>query len=98
VVVFLYKIEECDKMNEPVLMKCGHTANAEYDNGKPCCLICSPKREAYEVVDDKPDLTGRKAKCTDCGEIVDSNWNLPFFEYCPDKEYDRFYSGCWGWD
>lgn len=85
-------------MNEPVLMKCGHTANAEYDNGKPCCLICSPRREAYEVVDDKPDLTGRKAKCTDCGEIVDSNWNLPFFEYCPDKEYDRFYSGCWGWD
>lgn len=85
-------------MNEPVLMKCGHTANAEYDNGKPCCLICSPKREAYEVVDEKPNLTGRKAKCTDCGEIVDSNWNLPFFEYCPDKEYDRFYSGCWGWD
>ena len=85
-------------MNEPVLMKCGHTANAEYDDGKPCCLICSPKREAYEVVDDKPDLTGRKAKCTDCGEIVDSNWNLPFFEYCPDKKYDRFYSGCWGWD
>lgn len=85
-------------MNEPVLMKCGHTANAEYDNGKPCCLICSPKREAYEVVGDKPNLTGRKAKCTDCGEIVDSNWNLPFFEYCPDKEYDRFYSGCWGWD
>lgn len=85
-------------MNEPVLMKCGHTANAEYDDGKPCCLICSPKREAYEVVDDKPDLTGRKAKCTDCGEIVDSNLNLPFFEYCPDKEYDRFYSGCWGWD
>lgn len=85
-------------MSEPVLMKCGHTANAEYDDGKPCCLICSPKREAYEVVDEKPDLTGRKAKCTDCGEIVDSNWNLPFFEYCPDKEYDRFYSGCWGWD
>lgn len=85
-------------MNEPVLMKCGHTANAEYDNGKPCCLICSPKREAYEVVDKKPNLTGRKAKCTDCGEIADSNWNLPFFEYCPDKEYDRFYSGCWGWD
>lgn len=85
-------------MNEPVLMKCGHTANAEYDDGKPCCLICSPKREAYEVVDEKPDLIGRKAKCTDCGEIVDSNWNLPFFEYCPDKEYDRFYSGCWGWD
>lgn len=85
-------------MNEPVLMKCGHTANAEYDDGKPCCLICSPKREAYEVVDNKPNLTGRKAKCTDCGEIVDSNWNLPFFEYCPDKEYDRFYSGCWGWD
>lgn len=86
-------------MNEQIyLMKCGHTANAEYDDGKPCCLICSPKKEAYEIVDEKPDLTGRKAKCTDCGEIVDSNWNLPFFEYCPDKEFDRFYSGCWGWD
>ena len=85
-------------MNEPVLMKCGHTANAEYDDGKPCCLICSPKREAYEVVDGKPNLAGRKAKCTDCGKITDSRWDLPFFEYCPDKEFDRFYSGCQGWD
>lgn len=23
---------------------------------------------------------------------------LPFFEHCPDQEFDRFYCGCWGWD
>lgn len=85
-------------MNE-VLMKCGHTANATYgEDNKPCCLICSPKPEAFEVITELPDLTGRKARCSDCGEIVNSNWNLPFFEYCPDKEFDRFYSGCFGWD
>lgn len=84
-------------MSNQVLMKCGHTANAE-TNGKPCCLICAPKKEAFEVITNLPDLTGRKAKCTDCDNIVDSNWNLPFFEYRPNEEYDRFYCGCYGWD
>lgn len=23
---------------------------------------------------------------------------LPFFKHCPDKPYDEFYCGCWGWD
>ncbi len=82
-----------------VLMKCGHTANATYgEDNKPCCLICAPKPEAFEVITKLPDLTGRKARCSDCGKIVDSNWNLPFFEYCPDKAFDRFYDGCFGWD
>ena len=49
-------------MNE-VLMKCGHTANATYgEDNKPCCLICAPKPEAFEVITELPDLTGRKAR------------------------------------
>lgn len=79
-------------------MKCGHTANAEYDGGKPCCLICAPNKEAYEIENDKPSLEGRKAKCTECGQIADSNWSLPFFEYKPDEKYDSYYNGCYGWD
>jgi len=27
-----------------------------------------------------------------------SKTNLPFFEHKPDKDYDEFYCGCWGWD
>lgn len=81
-----------------VLMKCGHIANAKYNDGKTCCLICAPKREAFEAVEEKPDLKKRKAKCTDCGKITDSRWDLPFFAYRPDKEFDHYYDGCQGWN
>lgn len=81
-----------------VLMKCGHIANAKYNDGEPCCLICAPKREAFEVVEEKPDLKKRKAKCTGCGKITDSRLDLPFFAYRPDKEFDHYYDGCHGWD
>ena len=53
-----------------VLMKCGHTANAEYEDGKPCCLICAPKIEAFEIAEEKPDLKRRKAKCDYCGKVT----------------------------
>ncbi len=78
---------------EKVLMKCGHSANAETFDGKPCCAICNCKEIA-----EKKSLAGRKAKCSYCGEIVDSNYNLPFFELREDKQYDGFYCGCRGWD
>lgn len=76
-----------------VLMKCGHTANAE-SNGKPCCVIC----DCFEIDENKPDLTGRKARCSYCGKQVDSNFNLPFFEYKPNELFDSYYDGCFGWD
>lgn len=76
------------------LMKCGHTANATDVNGKPCCVIC----DCDEIENVTPSLAGRKAKCSDCGHIVDSDENLPFFRYRPDKECDTYYCGCWGWD
>lgn len=78
---------------EKLLMKCGHTANAETSTGQPCCIICG----CTEIMP-KPDLTGRKARCSFCGKEVDSNYNLPFFEYRKDKDYDSYYCGCGGWD
>ena len=81
------------KMTKP-LMKCGHIANAKDGNGNYGCAICG----CHEIADLTPSLAGRKAKCTDCGRIVKSNENLPFFKYQPDEEFDTYYCGCWGWD
>lgn len=80
-------------MND-VLMKCGHTAMARDDNGNPVCPICM----CTEIVNAKPNLEGRKARCMYCGDEVPSSVNLPFFKYQEDKEYDRYYCGCLGWD
>jgi len=78
------------------LMKCGHTSYATC-NGKPACVICDCTEIEREVYDTE-GLEGRKAKCSLCGQIVDSNWGLAFFEYRPDREYDSYYNGCRGWD
>lgn len=75
------------------LMKCGHTANATTANNEPCCAICG----CYEI-SERPKLDGRKAKCCFCGNIVNSDYNLPFFEYRAKKEYDLYYDGCGGWE
>ena len=82
-----------------VMMKCGHAANAVTADGKPCCAICAGYTpDAFIAADTMPDLTGRKARCNYCGEIVDSKASLPFFEYRPDMDTDSYYCGCWGWD
>ena len=84
---------------DKVLMKCGHTANSEKiigDKKIPYCVIC----DCDEIEDTKPLLEGRFAVCRDCGRVVASDWNLPFFHYLPDSEEkeDRYYCGCKGWD
>jgi len=43
-------------------------------------------------------LEGRIAKCQDCGEREPSRPSLPFFWYRPDKDFDSYYCGCYGWD
>lgn len=74
-------------------MKCGHVANATC-NGKPCCIIC----DCFEVATEKPNLDGRMAKCAECNNTTPSKETLPFFQHRPDKEFDEYYCGCWGWD
>lgn len=81
-----------------VIMKCGHAANATH-NGNPVCAICFGLTPDAEIIaDTAPDLTGRKAMCSQCGRITDSSENLLFFEYRPEQEYDSFYCGCKGWN
>ena len=54
-----------------VLMKCGCTAHAtcsrkdgvKLDQPIPACVI----HDCYDVADEKPDLAGRKARCTYMG-------------------------------
>lgn len=75
------------------VLKCGHLPNAKKD-GKPCCVMCN----CSEFAKDVPNLTNRKARCSDCGKIVDSKLNLAFFIHKPNEQYDKFYCGCCGWD
>lgn len=52
-----------------VMMKCGHAANATSD-GKPACVICAMIDSGWNVVDDSPpDLSQRRARCTDYGRV-----------------------------
>jgi hypothetical protein len=79
------------------VMACGHSAQGHTSDGKPVCVICAPIPAAYVKVE-RADLTGRKARCSDCGREVDSNYDLPFFEFRPTLATDSYYSGCYGWN
>ena len=97
-----------------LLMKCGHVANAEIqlEDGSTvsCCAICYGLKDGADQVEREccgtDGLNGRKARCVystprpgnKCRGEVDSNWDLPFFQYQPDQAYDAYYCGCWGWD
>ena len=79
-------------------MKCGHVVDKEhikYD-------LCNCTTILREVQTDIDGLEGRKARCYQHKggnpPLVQSRWNLPFFNYRPDKETDEYYCGCWGWE
>lgn len=95
------------------LMECGHTAQAityipnsdalmeetgDERNNIPihCCVICDCRISVEG--DKRPILEGRKAKCDMCKNKTDSRYTLAFFKHCPEKEYDKFYCGCQGWN
>lgn len=81
------------------MMECGHAANATRD-GEPACVICiGINPGALVIAAVQPDLTGRIARCTHCGQTMRSDApGLAFFEYRPDQEFDAYYNGCRGWD
>lgn len=66
-------------------MKCGHTSNAttEVDGVRiQCCAICSGLTPNALIIEDQPiDLTGRQAKCPDCGKLEPSSLDLAFFKH-----------------
>lgn len=83
------------------LMTCGHVANATDEAGNPACAICTcfeVKREVDTASNPAAGLEGRVCECPDCGARKPSAWNLPFFQYRPNRECDGFYDGCCGWD
>jgi hypothetical protein len=82
-------------IDHSVLMKCGCRGSATWKDGV-CCPVHFPSIESTMIVE-SPNLEGRKARCNGQAE-VDSSLDLAFFEYLPDKEFDRYYCGCRGWD
>lgn len=78
------------------MMACGHAANAKHMNKstgewEPSCVICFGDPRALQVIE-KPDLTGRTARCAHYGRprrhgrgVCDgerpSDFNLAFFVY-----------------
>lgn len=82
-------------------MKCGHANNAVTGDGKPACAICECTEIERECKGNE-GLEGREARCSyygkNCHSKTASSWDLAFFSHRPDKEYDEYYCGCWGWD
>lgn len=68
-----------------VYMACGHAGNANDESGNPVCVICIGINPGADiVVNNSPDLTGRRAKCGYNhveDDTVESSFDLPFFEY-----------------
>jgi hypothetical protein len=65
----------------PVMLECGHAANATDGQGNPCCAICFMSTPAASVpASSAPDLSGRLAKCG-CGAKKPSSPSLAFFEF-----------------
>jgi len=84
------------------MMKCGHSANATTEEGKPCCVVCIGIHPgAEEINDNPPSFEDRKAHCSyyvRCKTEMYSSPKLAFFSHKPDEPYDEFYCGCYGWD
>lgn len=80
------------------LLKCGCSAQATLSYGgsepKAGCGI----HDCTEIDESPPDLTNRIAKCSYGGNPVPSSTRLAFFRHHPNKEFDEYYCGCWGWD
>jgi len=88
--------------NRYFLMKCGHVANTEDPYGNPVCIICAGANNKADIIEKECHgnigLENRYAKCNECGKTRKSNWELAFFKYCPEEDYDEFYDGCYGWN
>ena len=85
---------------EKPLMECGCVAQGTDQDGKPVCVVhIGIHPGAITISNLQPALEGRKAKCCYGNHGVrDSDLSLAFFVYHPDREFDEYYCGCWGWE
>lgn len=91
-----------DGDGNPVCVICHgiHPGAEEVDDSPP---DLSARRARCNYYGTRP--SGRNSESnygTKRGEICmaerPSSPELPFFMHRPDREYDEFYCGCWGWD
>ena len=75
-------------MRDIYKMKCGCVNNATCE-GKPACAIHSCTTIEFKCEGNK-GLEGRKAKCSYGDSIVESSWDLAFFQHKPNEEYDEY--------
>jgi len=76
------------------LMRCGCAAHAMKGDKWGCGI-----HNCWEPMEEVPDLSGRMAICTYCRKEAPSDpEKLPFFELVGDRDKDRYYCGCRGWD
>lgn len=82
-----------------ILMQCGCRSNGMSVDGHPVCVTHAGIAPGWDkVAEPAPTFTGRTAICGDCGRIVPSSVDLPFFASHPGLEMDTFYCGCRGMD
>lgn len=79
-------------------MVCGCVARATDANGDPVCVTHLGIQDGANRPAEVPDLTGRKAQCSDCRTTKDSSPSLAFFTHRSNSELDSFYCGCRGWN
>lgn len=77
------------------LLKCGCVSSAYTSDGEPFCIV----HDCFDVAEYNLELIKKRtAKCEYCKKKVESNLDLPFFEYKPEYDFDSYYCGCRGWD
>jgi len=79
-------------------MLCGHKADARDAICHPICSMClaAHKPEATRIDPNPPALTGRVARCDECGKEKPSNTRLAYFAHRPAQPFDSYYCGCRG--
>ncbi len=81
-----------------IAMKCGCAAAGTLKRpGQPALVGCG-LHDCTDVVDTRPSLEGRTAKCSYGGKEIASSWSLAFFQHRPGQAHDAYYCGCFGWD
>lgn len=80
------------------LLTCGCAPNAELGQADGTFVPGCVTHMNTKMAEAPTDLSGRAARCTDCGKTVPSSQAMAFFEHHPEWPHDRHYDGCGGWD
>jgi hypothetical protein len=76
--------------NETIPMsQCSNCHGLWASSCSSCCPYCGNETNI---------IVHKKAKCSYCKNIVNSNFNLAFFTIRENSEYNSYYCGCRGWD